>query len=122
MSVSNALITIGDRTQDLKRETMISRNSFIPTTTIKSQVQFEREKMVHHVPLHPLERTYSSNYQHIQSFRLANPNFIDLIRLIFLFSKRNYLLLALKSAALLVSLIYYQKRRTILATPVKNAQ
>jgi hypothetical protein len=52
-SVNNSVIIEGDH-KDLKKELMISRNSFIPTTNIKNQIQFIRERIVHHVPLHPL--------------------------------------------------------------------
>lgn len=44
----------------IQGELVHTRNSFIPRSNIRSQMQFEREKKVNHTPLHPVQHTYSS--------------------------------------------------------------
>jgi hypothetical protein len=54
LSIDNSIKTQSNPCKDLKKDLMMSRNSFIPTTNIKSHIQFVRDKIAHHVPLHPL--------------------------------------------------------------------
>lgn len=46
------------------RESNLTRNSFIPTTLIKSRVEFEKQKKLSLKPLNPAEMSHSSTVIH----------------------------------------------------------